>query len=63
MVKYCNRALKRWFIILVIRNIPKTAETILIKKKKKKKIERNHGILVYKIALKSEHQKLYFMKY
>ena len=40
------------FLPLFFRNISKTAETILIKK-----IRRNHGISVYKKALKSEHRK------
>ena len=38
-------------------NISKTAETILIKK-----IGRNHGISVYKKALKSEHRKNYIFR-
>ena len=40
------------FFCFFFRNISKTAETILIKK-----IERNHGISVYKKAVISEHPK------
>ena len=42
---------KSGFMLLFFRNISKTAETILIKK-----IGRNHGVLVYKKALMSEHR-------
>ena len=43
-----------FFFALIFRNISKTVETILIKK-----IGRNHGILVYKKTLISEHRKNY----
>ena len=53
---YCNRAWKKcFFFLLFFRNISKTAETILIKK-----IERNHGISIYKKALISKHRKIIF---
>ena len=45
------------FFASFFRNISKTAETILIKK-----IERNHGISVYKKALISEHRKNYIFR-
>ena len=45
---------KSVFFPSFFRNISKTAETILIKK-----IERNHGISVYKKALISEDRKNY----
>ena len=57
MVKYCNRARKKCFFASFIRNISKTAETILIKK-----FRRNHGISIYKKALISEHQKIYIFR-
>ena len=46
-----------FFFASFFRNISKTAETIFIKK-----IELNHGISVYKIALTSEHQKNYIFR-
>ena len=60
MVKYCNRAWKKWFFASFFRNISKTAETILIKK-----IGRNHiyiGISLYKKALISELRKNYIFR-
>ena len=53
MVKYCNRARKSvFFFVSFFRNISKTTETILIKK-----IEKNHGVSVYKKSLMSKHPK------
>ena len=40
------------------RNISKTVETILLKKK----IEQNHGVLLYKKVLKIEHRKNYILR-
>ena len=58
MVKYCNRAWKKWvFFPSFFRKMSKTAETILIKK-----IGRNHGVLVYKKAQISEHRKNYIFR-
>ena len=57
MVKYCNRAWKKWFFACFFRNISKTAEIILIKK-----IGRNHGISVYRKSLVSEHHKNYIFR-
>ena len=44
-------------IFFLLQNISKTAETILLKK-----IVQNHGISVYKKALKSEHRKNYIFR-
>ena len=46
-----------FFFASFFRNISKTAQTILIKK-----IGRNHGILVDKKALLSEHRKNYIFR-
>ena len=48
---------KSGFFPSFFRNNSKTAETLLIKK-----IERNHGILLYKKALISEHRKNYIFR-
>ena len=58
MVKYCNCAWKKYFFFAsLFENISNTAETILIKK-----IEQNHGVLVYKKVLMSEHRKIIFFE-
>ena len=46
-----------FFFVSFFQNVSKTAETILIKI-----IEPNHGVLVYKKALISEHQKKYILR-
>ena len=56
MVKYCNCTWKKYFFFATLFwNISKTAETTLLKK-----IEGNHGGLLYKKALMSEHEKMIF---
>ena len=61
MIKYCSSAWKKCcFFASFFRNISKTAENIF--KKKKKKNERNHGVLVYKKAPISEHCKNYILR-
>ena len=55
--RYCNRG-KSGFFASFFRNISKTTETIM-----NKKIGRNDGVLVYKKAVITEHQKkLYFLR-
>ena len=45
------------FLLRFFRNISKTAEGVLTKK-----IEPNHGVLVYKKSLMSEHRKNYILR-
>ena len=54
MVKYCNRAWKKWFVCFVF---SKYLKNILIKK-----IGRNQGISLYKKARISEHRKNYIFR-
>ena len=54
MVKYCS-----FFFASYFQNILKTAQTILIKKKN---IERNHGVLVFKKAYKVINDKNYILR-
>ena len=58
MVKYCNGAWKKWYFCFVFSKHQKNYWNYF---DKKKKIERNHGVVIYKKALKSE-QKNYILR-
>ena len=57
MVKFCNRAWKKWLFTSFFRNMSKSAQTVLIKK-----IGRNHGTSVYIKALKVNIEKIIFFE-